>query len=396
MRGEEHIAWKRDFPVRHLLVWEDVHEEEPSKLWGRCAEVEGLFMDPPPLPREILTLRGCPRESLLAQAVVRPAEPVRLMGDVNVTIYAEDHQGPTRFWDLEDTVVLAHQPTPADSGRVDIVVGAGVREDAYWGPNPLPDCPRFELWAEALLAADPVGSCLAVDGLFVPRPQRPGQSVHLIGCEPGEALSARLGRPRTQDDDLIRLWALDHTGRTMAKYELEFRITEARPSVLGDTLIDITLADTGDDRPAMAARPVWDRWFHGAPTKPNQWAPFGTPGRSAWLDLSRIGPYGPGIGRSGGTYHLDGQHVTDKPGLLLALGEALLGPGFTYGGSLDSVDDHLGGGPSVVPPFTLIWHHADIARHALARHIVDHHPDRSYFEAAVRILQEHGVTVVLQ
>ncbi|WP_167739620.1 barstar family protein [Streptomyces subrutilus] len=93
---------------------------------------------------------------------------------------------------------------------------------------------------------------------------------------------------------------------------------------------------------------------------------------------------------------MDGQHVTDKPGLLLALGEALLGPGSAYGRGLDSVDYHLGGGLSVVPPFTLIWHRADIARHALARHTVDHRPDRSYFEVAVRILREHGVTVVLQ
>ncbi len=71
----------------------------------------------------------------------------------------------------------------------------------------------------------------------------------------------------------------------------------------------------------MAARAVWEIWSDGVPTRPNQWAQFDAEGRSEWLDLTRVGPYGL-QGLSGGTYHLDGQHVTDRSGLLLALGEA--------------------------------------------------------------------------
>ncbi|MFJ9448464.1 barstar family protein [Kitasatospora sp. NPDC101235] len=93
---------------------------------------------------------------------------------------------------------------------------------------------------------------------------------------------------------------------------------------------------------------------------------------------------------------MDGRHVTSKTSVLLALGEALLGPGANYGTCLDSVDDYLGGGPSVVPPFTLVWHHADIARRALAGHILYHCGGLSYFEVTVNLLRERGVTVVLQ
>ncbi|MFD9726605.1 hypothetical protein [Streptomyces sp. NPDC059072] len=398
MRDGEHASWGRDFPVRYLLVQEDLHEEEPSEYWGRCAEVEGLLMDPPPLPREILTLRGCPRESVLGQAVSRTASHARLLGDVEVVIYA-GHQGSPRFWLLTDAVVLAHRPTSGGPGRVDIVVGAGVKVEAWWGPHVLPDSPLFELWAESLLPDGPVGGCLAVDGLFEVRPQRAPQPVRLIGCEPGEGLLEHLrGTARELGGgDLVRLWALDRAGRTMTKYDLDFRVLESRPSVLGGSLIDVTLADTGDDRPALAARPVLDVWFDGVPGMRNQWARFGTEGRSAWLELTRIGPYvPPGVARSGGTYHLDGEHATDVPGLLLALGEAILGPGANYGRGPDSVRDYLAGGLSVVPPFTLVWHRADVAREALAGHIVDHDPRRSYFEVLVELLREGGVSVVLE
>lgn len=219
--------------------------------------------------------------------------------------------------------------------------------------------------------------------------------MHLIGCEPAAPLLALLCRPLPQEGDPITLWCLDHHGRTMTGYHLDLDTVEARPSVLGGALIDVTITDPGDDRPTLAARAVWEIWSDGVPTRPNQWAQFDAEGRSEWLDLTRVGPYGL-QGLSGGTYHLDGQHVTDRAGLLLALGEALLGPGAHYGRDLDSVQDYLCGGPSVVPPFTLVWHHADIARHALAGHILHHLGGPSYFEETVNLLREYGVTVVLQ
>ncbi|GHF86791.1 hypothetical protein GCM10018790_75350 [Kitasatospora xanthocidica] len=400
MRSEEHIAWGRDFPVRYLLVREyyDDDDEKAGELWGRCAEVEGLFMDPPPLPREVLTLRGCPRESELARAVTRPTDPVRLLGDMGLFIHPEDPATDSpRFWGLENVAVLAHRPAPGDPDRVDITVGAGVEDD--WGPQ-LHPAPQIDL-----SGTDLEGSCLSIDGLSGPRPRRQTQPLHLIGCEPTEPLLAELRSPRLEEDQVIALWALDRNGRRMTQYDLHFRPGDARPSVLGGTLIDITIPDpSGDgrhepwlaDRPTLTARQVWEVWYEGVPTRPNQWARFDETGRKEWHDLCRIGPYGPGVGRSGGTYHLDGQHATDETGLLLALGEALIGPGGTYGGGLDSVKDHLFGGPSVFAPFTLVWHGAETSRTALAGHIVDHHANRSYFDATVNLLQTYGVTVVLR
>ncbi|MGW6840996.1 barstar family protein [Streptomyces sp. NPDC054958] len=75
---------------------------------------------------------------------------------------------------------------------------------------------------------------------------------------------------------------------------------------------------------------------------------------------SRTGP-----DRTGGTHHLEGRFVTDKPGLYCALGEALIGPGRWFGRGFDDLDDCLGGRRGVLGPFTLIRHDADVARDAL-------------------------------
>ncbi|MFJ5834951.1 hypothetical protein [Streptomyces sp. NPDC093089] len=396
MRSEECVEWERDFPVRYLLVQEDLGDED-DVLWGRCADVEGLFMDPPPLPREVLTLRGCPRESVLAQAVADTGERTRLLGDGTLSLEPADPSvdGPPWFWDLEDAAVLAQWPTRGDADRVDIAVGVGVREDCYQGSKRLLSSPRFELWFPSLREDAPSASCRSVDGLFTSRPLRPSPPLHLIGCEPAEPLLTLLRRPHSRKGDSAALWCLDRHGRTMTGHRLDLHTVEARPSVLGGTLIDVTLTDPGDDRPTRAARPVREVWYEGVPTLTDQWARFDAKGRSEWLDLTRTGPYG-ADGLSGGTYHLHGEHVTDAISLLLALGEALLGPGANYGRDLDSVKDHLGGGPSVVPPFTLVWHRADVARRALAGHVLDHRTGQSYFDVTVHLLREHGVTVVLR
>ncbi|MEV0990317.1 hypothetical protein [Streptomyces sp. NPDC049949] len=55
----------------------------------------------------------------------------------------------------------------------------------------------------------------------------------------------------------------------------------------------------------------------------------------------------------GHSYELDGRHVTDVPGLYLALGEAVNGPGGYFGGCLDALDDCLGGNFGHTAPATL-------------------------------------------
>ncbi|MEZ0110832.1 hypothetical protein ABH920_004847 [Catenulispora sp. EB89] len=50
-------VWERDLPLRYLVAWEN--EDGEPELWAKAVGVEGLFADPVPLRREVLTLRGC-------------------------------------------------------------------------------------------------------------------------------------------------------------------------------------------------------------------------------------------------------------------------------------------------------------------------------------------------
>jgi hypothetical protein len=194
----------------------------------------------------------------------------------------------------------------------------------------------------------------------------------------------------------VQLWALDGHGEVMYRHNVHLRIETTRPSVLGGALIDITLADGGDDRPSLSARPIWETWYRGVPTARNTWAPYSAQGRSEWLELTATRMGGQRPDRSGGVHHLDGTFVTDVPGLHCAMAEALVGPGGYFGREWNAFKDCLSGGFGVSPPFTLIWHDADVARQALADVVSDPGEGLSYFEDIVRLLTRYGAAVVLQ
>lgn len=392
VRIADHTRWDRGFPVKYLLVQED--EEGVEQLWGRCAGVEGLFVDPVPPPREVLTLRGCRPDGLLGEVLAEPDISLRGLGDMCVEVW--DDEEPVQWWTLVDAVVVAHQPHSADPGRYDIVLGAGVRsEESFFE---LPAEPRFELFAGTTAAAASAGRCSAVDGLFTPRADPDPVPMELIGCEATEPLLVGTQRPRRWVRGGAELLVLDRHGGVMASRAVGLAITGARPSVLGDGLEDITLTDGGDDRPAPAVRPIWAEWCQGPPAEPNLWAPYDSQGRAAWLDLTtrawRVPA--PRPDRSGGEHHLDGRFVTDVPGLHCAIAEALLGPGRYFGREWNAFKDCLGGGFGVTPPFTLTWHDSEIARRALADVVEDPEDGLSYFEDIVRLLERRGVTVVLR
>ncbi|MFJ9459979.1 hypothetical protein ACIRST_33530 [Kitasatospora sp. NPDC101447] len=395
MRVAEFLGWERDLPLRYLLVEDesDLEDTERVALLARCADVEGLYVAPVPPPREVVTLRGCLRDSLLVDLATRPAAAGRLLGDLTVEVLdADDRKSPTSV-ELVDVAVITHRPTPGDPERVDLVLGAGV-ENTMYGALAVPEAPtsfRFDVWPANRWSAEPLGACLEARGLYPQRPPQPNP-IHLIGCEPTEALLERLNDPRPRPWECVWLAALDRNGRVMHHRGVDVDITDVRPSVLGGALLDFTLADRGEGRPAPEARAIHATWYDGEPAEPNLWAPLTTRGRYEWLHLTTSGPYGPGIGRSGGEYHLDGRFVTDVPGLYLAIGEAVLGPGRELGRSLFWLRDRLGGGPAVLPPFTLVWHDSDIARHALAANSV---VNGSYFDEVLEVLREGGVTVAL-
>ncbi|MFF4098567.1 barstar family protein [Streptomyces sp. NPDC001903] len=394
MRVEDHATWDQIFPVRYLLTRQDADLE--SDFWGRCADVEGLFADPVPPPRELLTLRGCTPAGPWQAVLAFPDEATRSLGNLDVDV--SDERGPQFAWTLVDTVVISHSPNATDPNLVDVVVGTGVIEHSeVWpgaGPGTMPAVPRFAV-AEEDYRGGPTGECHSIDGLLAPRKARPDIPLQLIGCEPGERLLAALRNPQAWTQEWGVLVALDRFGREMGSHWVRLEIAKVSTSVLGGSLIDITLADGGDDdRPSLGARRIWETWYQGFPTTPNQWASLDTGGRAEWLALIRPHPGGE-PDRTGGTHHLEGRFITDEPGLYCALGEALIGPGRWFGRGLDDLNDCLGGQRGVIGPFTLIWHDADIARHAL-NFTLEHGGKLTYFEEAVQLLESRGVTVVLR
>ncbi|AWZ05057.1 MULTISPECIES: barstar family protein [unclassified Streptomyces] len=376
--------------MKYLLVQED--ENGVEQLWGRCAGVEGLFVEPVPLPREVVTLRGCSPDGALKDVLAEPDASFRGLGEVCVEVW--DEERPVQWWTLVDAVVVAHQPHPADPARYDIVVGAGVMADV--GAPVRSAEPRFEIFGGRPTGS--MGRCTDVGGLFGPRAEPAPVPLELIGCEAVEPLLTGTQQPRRWTGNGADLLVLDRHGAVMASCAVGLDVDGARPSVLGGGLEDITLADGGEDRPSPAVRPVWEQWYQGPPAEPNGWAPYDSQGREAWLELStrawRV-PV-PRPDRSGGEHHLDGRFVTDVPGVHCAIAEALLGPGRYFGREWNAFKDCLGGGFGVVPPFTLIWHDSEIARRALADVVEDLEGRIPFFEETVRLLERRGVTVVLR
>ncbi|WKU45716.1 barstar family protein [Streptomyces sp. VNUA116] len=359
--------------------------DDEEELWGRCVALAGLFREPVPPTREVLTLVGCAPAGPLADPGATRLE------DMCVLVW--DEERPVQYWGLTHVVVLARRPHAADPSLTDVVVEAVVEPDD--GLYELPENPRFELsggWPSV-----PYGTCMSVNGLFAERPEPPRYPMTLIGCEPEAPMLAAL---TDGEDEYLLIGALDREGRDMGGHSLYWRLEEARPSVLGGTLVDIVLADGVDEPPPPAARRAWEQWYEGGrPSVPNAWAKYPVEGRQAWLCFNR----GPGFqhkgrehDRTGGTYHLDGRFVTDAEGLHCAMGEALTGPGGYFGYDWHSFKMHLEGGYGVGLPFTLVWHDADVARKALAD--VVHNPDNGlpYFEEVVGLMRQWGVTVVLE
>lgn len=371
MRVEDHTTWEWPFPVRFLIVRENEDGEE--QYLGRCAAVEGLFVDETPPPREILTLRGS-----------SPGSAPRHLG--TAWIEGWNAECAVQWWDLHDAEILAVAPNSVDPALVDVVVGAGVREeeDRRTGANP---CVRFDLCTHR---GEVIASSDTVVGLAVQRGRPAPRPLHLVGCEAAEPLRAVLRRQKTLAG-AAELRALDSTGRVMARVQVCLDVRSSRPSVLGGTLIDMCLID--GDLPGRDARPAWEIWSRGMPQEPGLWRDLCQPAQEAWLDLT-YGTLVPGQpDRSGGVHHLHGKDVRDLPSLHCALSEAIAGPGGYYGREWNAFKDCLHGGFGVVPPFTLIWHDFKVSQRALAE---DRDPETgmTYPEEIVDLLERWNVTVI--
>ncbi|MFJ1752257.1 barstar family protein [Kitasatospora sp. NPDC088134] len=365
MRIEDAGHWERPFPVRYLIVAEGDGDDGPVLL-GRCAAVEGLFTDPPPPPREVLVLRGCP-----------PGATAGWLG--TAWMAGRTASGYEAWWDLVDAEILSVAPSTDDPALVDVVVGGGVRSDD-WHRNADGPFLRFEL---TLGRGSPLAVGRSVPGLAADRDDPPALPVRLIGCEPAEPMRAALRKRRGKHPGYTELWTLDDTGRTMDRRPIGFDVEWTRPSVLGGALVDVLLLTDAELLPGAAARPVWRQWRAGRPWRPGSWQGLSEAGKGAWQTLALHARPTGGTDRSGGEYHLAGAGVEDFTGLHCALGEAVNGPGGYYGREWNGLRDCLGGGFGGVPPFTLVWH--DFA--ATERELAD------YPEEVARMLEGRGVLV---
>ncbi|KJY40059.1 barstar family protein [Streptomyces katrae] len=358
--------------ARFALRGEDEdHEEE--QLWALCEEAENLFADPPEQPRRHYELLGCAFEGELPSAlgflVLKPLDK---------------HGTPLWEWYLEDARVLSSRPCARDLSRLDVTIEAVRSEQQPDYPQRVPLSVGFSLsdfddrllghfrdLSEVLPVADPE-----------PHP------VRLLGCSLHGPLRDVVEGRRARRLAYRHLDALDTAGELLS-IAGNPDVVGWEPSPRGPGLYDLTVHM--DPQPPVVAR-IWPLWREGRPAVPNLWAPFDATGRARWLDPAlhhRTGPDRP----AGGTYHLDGRHVTDYEGFFCALGEAVNGPGGYFGRCLNGVSDALCGGFGATGPFTLVWHDHETARRCLGVQPLTFGP--ASFPELLSFLREKRIEVVL-
>ncbi|SDM84479.1 barstar family protein [Streptomyces wuyuanensis] len=351
-------------PGRYALT-----EPEHGHVWGVCAEVDGLFREP---RRATYVLLGWVPDN------------AEVLGWVGSRVWLVPEDGTDDVWLLEDAESLGRHP------RTDDLVLTGT--DDYLGPPEghrapvrlhdgyrwLGSCREFARVLPEEQAAPPVvlrglapsdrlRQALASGTRHVPEL---GEAFLEIRGDNGEPLTDRLLRPA------VRAW---------------------RPSPRGPDLIDLEL-DAEIHRPVPGhARPVWDRWFAGPPEAPGAWARLGARQREVWLELVRergclLTHEPPPAGRA---YELDGRNVTDEPGLFLALGEAVNGPGGYFGGCVDALVDCLHGGFGHTAPATLLWRDIATAREHLSRLLSPDGEPYDLVALVLDVLAERRVHVTL-
>ncbi|MGW4894772.1 barstar family protein [Kitasatospora sp. NPDC004240] len=349
--------------TRYTLV-----DTADGSAWGGCGEVEGLFGEP---DHGTYELRGW----------VPEAGDVRGWLGRQVWLVPEDEE--LDEWRLAD----ARSPGPAP-GTADGLLLTGLDDycgppEAYTGPVRVHDEYRW------------LGSCRELARV---RPAvRPASPWVLRGFAPGdrlrEALAKAAGRPLTLEQASLEL--RDDRGERLTDRLLWAVVNDWRPSALGPDLIDLEL-DGGYLEPEPdQVRHVRERWFAGPPDTPGAWAGLDTRHRGAWHDLvrERACRRDAHDRPAGHAYELDGRHVTDEPGLWLALGEAVNGPGGYFGGDLTALHDCLGGTFGYTRPGTLLWHDSATARAHLSGVIWPNGERGDLFGAVLATLAESGLHV---
>ncbi|MGI5420975.1 barstar family protein [Actinomadura luteofluorescens] len=343
-------------PGRYTLT-----DSEHGHVWGTCPTVDGLF--------------GNPRRGTyeLFDWVPERVELPHWLGSRVWLVPTDDSLDP---WLLEDAESARQFPDSLVLTGLDDYHGP---PEAYTGPI------RVHNGHEWL------GSCrefvrIVPDGQAAP-------PLVLRNLVPSERLRAALnkGTRRALDLGEAVLEIRDDHGVPLAEHVLWPKISTWH----GSDLVDLELVAASFTLVPEYARPLWERWFTGPPAAEGAWAGLDTRRRAAWLDLVRErGCRHPDRDRPPGhTYVLDGRHVTDEPGLYLALGEAVNGPGGYFGGCLDALADCLRGNFGYTSPATLLWNDASTARAHLSQGLIPEGRPWDLFTATLEVLAEGGMHV---
>ncbi|MEU9506006.1 barstar family protein [Micromonospora sp. NPDC048170] len=382
-RPPEQWRWTWEHPIgpRWLLLgdvgFEGSYEDDiPLAL---CAEIQGLFVDLPPRPRERFTLVGCTPDGALADPLDRlPAEALGTerawLGDISIVAPPSPPDTPPSWWgeDLGDVVVLAHRPNTTMPEAVDIDLDGFVhvydRTDAVVRPG---DVNEF-----VLLGRDEVryGTCRDVTGVFREQSAPPVPQVRLLGCRPETPLLTALGavgqstkaaqRRRRIRAEVYQATADGSVSQVIGAV-VSGTVDAREPSRLGAGLVDVTVDSDPREPLPLGILGILEHWYTRRPAEKNLWAGYDRELRHHWAGVALAHRSDSADRPAGTTYDLDGRFVTDIEGFYCAIGEAINGPGGYFGWNLDALDDCLGGRFGARAPFRLVWHDSAVARERL-------------------------------
>ncbi|GAB2787060.1 hypothetical protein GCM10027073_19420 [Streptomyces chlorus] len=360
------VHGERDHRGRERYALTDTHHGD---VWGVCEALDGLFGEP---RRGTYELFGW----------VPQDDDVRRWVGSRAWLVPDD--GALEPWLLEDAESLG--PLPGSDSLV--LTGQDDHEgppEGHRGPVRVHDGSRW------------LGSCREF-ARTLPS-ERAAPPLVLRGLAQSDRLrtALRTGTRRALDLEQAALEIRDARGEPLTDRLLWATVRDWGPSACGADLIDLELDGEFFTPVPAYAQPVWDQWLAGPPDTPGAWGGLDTRHREVWLDLVRDRACRrPHRDRPAAhAYELDGRRITDEPGLYLALGEAVNGPGGYFGGCLDALTDCLRGSFGYSAPATLLWRNAATARERLSRNLAPCGRPFDLFAEVLDVLAEGGMHITL-
>jgi RNAse (barnase) inhibitor barstar len=224
-------------------------------------------------------------------------------------------------------------------------------------------------------------TALDLDGFFVDAnaSAQPPPRVRMVGT------SLPLEPPSTGFHD-VELQVLDHHGEVIGAYYIgEARVVHIHPSRPSDRT-DLEISFLGYSCPFPYAGQIWRRWASGSPTEPGEWKALPPDWHPSWLHVVQTAWFQ--AGRTATRYEpkhsyvIDGGDTGSTASFYCALGEAVNGPGGSFGSGLSALADCLMHATADGQPFRIVWRHFDLSEKSL---------DNAEAAAIVDVFRRFGV-----